>query len=156
MARRITKHGDDFVHFEESARPAVGDHQRHGIRPLSLLVDEVDVQSVYFALEMGEGVDQLLLGVPIELSPPVLYQLFDVIKVAAVIPAGTRKFVGPPSALQPRFQVVEDRVRNFYLVRLDGHSFLSYVSQAGRYYPQHKIPRQGTVQLAIAWAWNGC
>ena len=36
---------DDLVHFIESAGPAVGNHQGHGVGTFSPFVDEMDVQS---------------------------------------------------------------------------------------------------------------
>ena len=79
VAGRVAEQGYDLRHLEECAGPTVGYHQRHGVGTLSLLVDEMDTQAIDIGLEMWEGVDQFLLGAPIELGAPVLHQLFDVI-----------------------------------------------------------------------------
>ena len=98
MTCRIGEHGDHLVHFEESAGPAMGYHQWHGIWPLSLLMDEVDTQAVDVRLEMAKRVDQFLLGAPIELGTPVLNQLFDVVEIAAVVPSRAGNLIRPPGA----------------------------------------------------------
>ena len=72
---------------------------QHGVGPFALLVDEVDVQAVDIGLEMGEGIDQILLATPIELGAPVLHQFFDVAQIAAVVPVRARQLFWPASAL---------------------------------------------------------
>jgi len=87
------------VHLKEGAGPAMGDDRRHGVGTLSLLVDEMDAQAVDIGLEMGEGIDQILLATPIELGAPVSHQFFDVAQIAAVVSVSARQLFWPVSAL---------------------------------------------------------
>ena len=87
------------MHLKEGAGPAMGDDRRHGVGALSLLVDEMDAQAVDIGLEMGEGIDQILLATPIELDAPVLHQFFDVAQIAALVPVSARQLFWPASAL---------------------------------------------------------
>ena len=52
VAGWIAQQRDDFMHLEECSGPAVGDHQRHGVRSLTLFVDEVNAKAINFRLEM--------------------------------------------------------------------------------------------------------
>ena len=62
-------------------------NQWHRVGAFSLFVDKMNSKPVNVSLEMGERIDELFLGAPIELGFPVIHQLLDVIKVAAVIPS---------------------------------------------------------------------
>ena len=64
-------------------------------------MDKVDPQSLDISLEMGEGINQSLLGPPVEGGTPVLHQFLDVIQVAPVIPSGAGNLVRPPCTVQP-------------------------------------------------------
>ena len=92
----------------------MGDDQRERVRPAATLVDEVDAHPVHGGPELGEGVDRPLLDPPVEARSPVAGQLFHVVQVGAVIPAGAGDLVGPAGAGQALTQVFQDRVRDLY------------------------------------------
>ena len=110
VAGWVGQQGNDLGHLEEATWPAVGDDQRYGIRALAFLVDEVDIQTVHLGLEVAEGVELGFLGAPVELSPPMLDQFFQVGQVAAVVPSGVGNLIGPAGVGQALLQVLQDTV----------------------------------------------
>ena len=68
---------------------------QHGVGPFALLVDEVDPHSVDIGLEMAEGIDQPLLGPPVEPCAPVFHQFLDVVQVAPIVSPGAGDFIWP-------------------------------------------------------------
>ena len=50
------------------------------------------------------------MGTPIEPGPPILNQFFQVVQVAAIVPAGAGDLIGPPGVGKPLAQVFQDAV----------------------------------------------
>ena len=75
---RIGEWTDDLRELDDRSWPAVGDCDRHGVRVLRALMDEMNVEAVDVRDELVECVQSLFGGTPVELLPPVGDELFEI------------------------------------------------------------------------------
>ncbi len=111
----------DLVHLEKCARPAVGDHEGHGLGTFTFFMDEVDAHPSHGRPVVTHCVDQPLLGAPVKTGAPVRRQFLDIVKVAAVIPARARYFARPTSVGQATLYVFQNGIGHFDFKRLHIH-----------------------------------
>ena len=109
-ARRIGQHRDQPPEFDDRARPAVREQQRHRARPHPGLVDEVQVDAAQRHGELPARVELHLLRAPVVAVAPVADERLHVGEVGAVAPRLAGDLVGPAHARQARAQVVEHGV----------------------------------------------
>ena len=107
----IRERPDDLVELEDRARPSVGDHDGSGARLARALVNEVKIDVVDLRLVLVEGVEQPLLGTPVEGVAPVLAELAEIAELGAVDPVGL-DLVGKTRAREALAQVFEHGVGN--------------------------------------------
>ena len=133
----------DFSHLEEATGPAVGHDERHGIGTPPSLVNAMKVETVHFRLVMVEAVELFLLNSPIEVRAPVLYERFEVIQSAAVVPLRAWNLIGKMSVLQTSMQVFQNIIWNLDCERSDLHGCSSKTGGLG--YGVYAIDSGGSV-----------
>jgi hypothetical protein len=118
---RVGQQRRQLEQLGERARPAVGEHQRERIRAGAPLVHEMHPLAADVRGELGEGVQVLLLGAPVERRRPVGHQLLVVADVCAGRPAPVGQRVRPSGAGQPRPKIVQELSRDLDRKRLRAH-----------------------------------
>jgi hypothetical protein len=67
----------------------------------------MNVQTIHRCLVMVKVIELFLLGSPIEVRAPVVYQGFEVIQIAAIVPARARNLIGKTGMAQTPAQVFQ-------------------------------------------------
>lgn len=78
----------------------MAEDQRQGMRSFARLVNEVNGDILNRRLVVGERIDGVLVLAPVVTVEPVVYQLFEVREVCAVLPLGVSRNL-PASASWP-------------------------------------------------------
>ncbi len=86
----------------------MGQHERHGGRPDTFLMDEVDRVSLYVGRVMLEPVQRGFLLPPVILVEPVVSEPLHVGKGRTVAPRFGVRLVRPPCLPEPPPEVIDD------------------------------------------------
>ena len=121
---RVSERPDHLMKIPERPGPTVTEDQRHRFGAFARLVNEVNRHPINCGLEMGEGVDRLLLPAPVVALKPIVHQLFEIGEVGAVFPVGVGKVPWPASLGQTLAQVSKRLLRDGYSKRLFRHRSL--------------------------------
>src|SRR5262245_28947058 len=84
--------------------------QRHGSRSHPRLMDVVQGNVIQLHAVLGKTVEETLVHTPVVLVLPVMYQLFDIGQVRAILPACCGDFVRPARQRQALLQIVEHSI----------------------------------------------
>ena len=112
MGRGIGQRTDHLAIVPEGPRPAVGQDQRHRVRPLAAHELEVDREAVDLGLVGRDRVDLGLGPAPVIALQPVVGELAQVDPVGAIGPAVPAKIAAPAGPCDPVPQVVEFGLRD--------------------------------------------
>src|SRR5260370_36262876 len=101
VASRLGQKRKNFERFVKRTGPAVGNEQWQWVGAVPVLMNKMDVQAIELAVIVGKVIDLLLLNTPVEISLPVGNEILHIGELRAVLPTGTRYFIGPTRVLEP-------------------------------------------------------
>src|SRR5262249_30566051 len=108
----VSQHRNDLGEPEYRVGESVCQHDRQGIGPLPLLMDEMDdLATFHLCAEVREGIESVLLRSPVESALPVERELAHVRDAETVPPPRIVEVVDPTRGEQTVLQVVENRLR---------------------------------------------
>src|ERR1044072_2264183 len=85
------------------------------------LVDEMEPDAIDVGTEMVEGIETVLLLLPVERVAPIVAKLCKEFRVGAILPTRAFDDVGPARSTQPVLEIVQDRSLHVDVKRADGH-----------------------------------
>ena len=107
MGDGIGQRTDHLEKLDKGPGPAMGQHQRQGVRVRRTHVQEVDAEPIDLGLELREGIQPLLPFAPPVAVGPVAAQVSHVLERHPLGPVLDRFRLGPPGPAQPVNQVVD-------------------------------------------------
>jgi hypothetical protein len=94
-ARRIGQQGNQCMAFPDGTWPTMQQHQRHGVRPNTGLMEKVQVHATERHSKVAEGIELRLMRAPVVLRPPVLDERLEIGQIRTVLPPQCDRLPAP-------------------------------------------------------------